>query len=327
MLVGSENGLFASLEDFFEAGVKRPAKQSESPYLRIVVSASPQYFRPDDPDAHGTWDEDRLKAWRKATMAQLRSEHGNDLVFAELHLDEDTPHIHAVVAPTYIKKPRKPGRKKRGETDEEFSARKAAAEAALGVRVVGRASHPELSKKGSFQRLRERMTVALDHLDIEYGEDRYGRADAKTTRQWVKEQAAEIKKKHAELEARERALSKREADLKQHVEAAKKNMNASVDAINQVVQATAKGYLTLHDSRLKLSKKASDDFKAKAKDTISNALQVIDSKLLRGLISRIQSSVNSSSSSDKKLESDKNINDQFSEPKIDSFNEDEGPQM
>lgn len=212
-LIGSQEGLFASLEDFFEDGPKRPAKQAEKPYLRIVVSASPSYFRPDDPEAHGTWDEDRLKAWIDATMAQLRAEHGDDLVFAELHLDEDTPHIHAVVAPTYAKKPRKPGRKKRGESDEEFAARKAAAEAAPGVRVVGRASHPELSKLGSFQRLRERMAVALDHLGIEYGEDRHGLSDAKTTGQWVKEQAAELRRKQAELEARERELSEHRAEL------------------------------------------------------------------------------------------------------------------
>lgn len=200
-LAGSEEGLFASLDAFYENGPKPPAKQAEKPYLRIVVSASPEYFRPDDPEAAGTWDEDRLSAWIDATMSQLRAEHGDDIVFAELHLDEDTPHVHVVVAPTYEKKPRRPGRKKRGETDEQFEARKAAAETAKGTRVVGRASHPELSKKGSFQRLRERMAVGVDHLGIEYGEDRHGQAEAKTTGQWVKEQAAEIRKKQAELAA------------------------------------------------------------------------------------------------------------------------------
>jgi uncharacterized protein (DUF3084 family) len=49
------------------------------------------------------------------------------------------------------------------------------------------------------------MAVALDHLGIEYGEDRHGQADAKTTRQWVKEQAAPIRKKQKELEAQAEA--------------------------------------------------------------------------------------------------------------------------
>lgn len=212
-LVGSEEGLFASLQKFFEGGPKPPAKQAEKPYLRIVVSASAEYFRPNDPDAVGTWDQDRLDAWREATMDHLRAEHGEDLIYAELHLDEDTPHIHAVVAPTYRKKPRRPGKQKRGETKEQFTARKAAAEAATGERVVGRASHPELSKLGSFQRLRERMAVAVEHLGIEYGEDRNGQANAKTTRQWVKEQAAQIREKQTELSAQQAALSAREVEL------------------------------------------------------------------------------------------------------------------
>lgn len=208
----------ASMDALYDSGVKKPAAQSERPYLRIVLSASPEYFRPDDPDAVGTWDEDRLAAWIEATMAQLRGEHGDDLIFAELHLDEDTPHIHAVVAPTYLKKARTPGRQKRGETPEQFEARKAAALASEGVRTVGRASHPTLSKPGSFQRLRERMAVAVDPLGIEYGEDRAVDApEGKSTRQWVKEQAAELREKHSDLEeqarqkARELVLEIRDA--------------------------------------------------------------------------------------------------------------------
>lgn len=224
-LVGSEEGLFASLQKFFEGGPKPPAKQAEKPYLRIVVSASAEYFRPNDPDALGTWDQDRLDAWREATMDHLRAEHGEDLIYAELHLDEDTPHIHAVVAPTYRKKPRRPGKQKRGETKEQFTARKAAAEVATGERVVGRASHPELSKLGSFQRLRERMAVALEHLGIEYGEDRQGQADAKITRQWVKEQAAEIRKKQAELSAQQAEFSAREVELDEREALAAKSLD------------------------------------------------------------------------------------------------------
>jgi len=213
-LIGSDLGIHDSLEMLYEQGVKRAAQQAEKPFLRIVVSASPEYFRPDDPTAAGTWDEDRLEAWLAATMAQLRAEHGDDLVYAELHLDEDTPHIHAVVAPTYKKKPRRPGRQKRGETPEEFAARRAAAEIETGERVVGRASHPELSKPGSFQRLRERMAVALDHLGIQYGEDRYGQADAKMTRQWVKKQAVEIRRKQKELEAQAKVQVAQQSQLR-----------------------------------------------------------------------------------------------------------------
>lgn len=249
ILVGSEYGVLASLDDFYETGVQRPAQQSESPYLRIVVSASAPYFRPDDPDAAGTWDQERLDVWLDATMNQLRSEHGEDLVYVELHLDEDTPHLHAVVAPTYAKKPRKPGRRKRNETQEEFEARKAAALASEGVRTVGRASHPELSKQGSFQRLRERMAVAVDHLGIEYGEDRHGKADAKTTRQWVKEQAVELRNRQdqldvreAEIEARETQIAERETEIserEQRQEKQQAQLASQMERFQEIVSAVA----------------------------------------------------------------------------------------
>lgn len=195
-------GLLDTLEDFYEGyaggtyagAVKKPNKQAETPYLRIVVSASPEYFRPNDPKAVGTWDDDRLEKWVEATTAMLKEEHGADLVYVELHLDEDTPHIHAVVAPTYQKKARVPGKQKRNETATQFEARKAVARADKGVRTVGRASHKTLSKQGSFQKLRQRMAIALDHLGIEYGEDRAVNVPAGTsTPEWIKQQAAEIK--------------------------------------------------------------------------------------------------------------------------------------
>ncbi|EIE48606.1 plasmid recombination protein [Citreicella sp. 357] len=209
IIQGDKRGLMQSLKNLYADGVKKPAAQSESPYLRIVVSVSPSYFRPNEPDAVGTWDEDRLSAWKEAVMNQLRAEHGDDLVFAELHLDEDTPHIHAVVAPTYLKKARKPGKQKRGETPEQFEERKAAARDSQGVRTVGRASHPSLSKPGSFQKLRQHMTLALDHLGIEYGDDRAIDAPAgQSTREWVIQQAADLRKREEKLKQNREALER-----------------------------------------------------------------------------------------------------------------------
>lgn len=234
ILEGDERGLTQSLKNLYEGGVQKPTAQSEKPYLRIVLSASAEYFRPDDPEATGTWDEGRLAAWIKASMAQLREEHGADLIFAELHLDEDTPHIHAVVAPTYAKKPRKPGRPKRGETPEQFEERKALALASMGVRTVGRASHATLSKQDSFQRLRERMTVAVDHLGIEYGEDRAVDAPAgMSTREWVIQKAAELRAKQTQLEQREREL---EAEKAAHTAKVKQD-NKQLDIEWSVLEA------------------------------------------------------------------------------------------
>jgi len=243
ILQGDERGLMQSLKSLYADGVKKPAAQSESPYLRIVVSVSPGYFRPDDPDAVGTWDEDRLDAWKKAAMNQLQAEHGDDLVFAELHLDEDTPHIHAVVAPTYLKKARKPGKQKRGETPEQFEERKAAALTSQGVRTVGRASHPTLAKPGSFQKLRQHMTLALDHLGIEYGEDRAIDAPAgQSTREWVIQQAADLRKREEKLkQAREDLERDRKNSLNEALERQRmieRTGKLAADARTRIVQAS-----------------------------------------------------------------------------------------
>ncbi|TDL74889.1 hypothetical protein E2L08_15875 [Palleronia sediminis] len=258
VLVGDERGLMASLREFYAKGVKRPAKQSERPYLRIVASASPAYFRPNDPADVGTWDVDRLAAWIDATMNQMKAEHGDDLVFAHLHLDEDTPHIHAVVAPTYTKKARKPGRKKRGETNAEFEARKKAAQELDGVRAVGRASHPTLSKKGSFQRLRERMAVAVDHLGIEYGEDREITAGpGLSTRQWVIQHAAEIRAREARVEQREKELEEQERAHATKVKQDSKKLlqeRIALEAEQLAFDAERQGYLETEKENLAIEK-------------------------------------------------------------------------
>lgn len=106
--------------------------------------------------------------------------------------------------------PRRPGKPKRGETPEQFKERKARALASEGVRTVGRASHATLSKQGSFQRLRERITV--DHLGIEYGEDRAVDAPSgMSTREWVIKKAAELRAQQTQFEQSERELEAEKA--------------------------------------------------------------------------------------------------------------------
>lgn len=64
----------------------------------LLLTISPDFFR-DDPNAHGTWREDRLKVFQAEATAFLRKTFGSRLVAAVLHLDEATPHIQAVVVP------------------------------------------------------------------------------------------------------------------------------------------------------------------------------------------------------------------------------------
>jgi hypothetical protein len=65
----------------------------------VLLSASPEYFRPSAPAVAGTWDDDRLQAWQDASMQWLIGRYGDNVISASLHLDEVTSHIHAVVLP------------------------------------------------------------------------------------------------------------------------------------------------------------------------------------------------------------------------------------
>jgi len=64
-----------------------------------LLTASPEYFRPDNPEAAGEYDEERMQAWKECAMRFLRDKYGDNLAHAVLHLDEATPHIQALVVP------------------------------------------------------------------------------------------------------------------------------------------------------------------------------------------------------------------------------------
>jgi Plasmid recombination enzyme len=68
--------------------------------VEILLTASPEYFRTDDPSKYGEYQADKLAAWTRATVEWLEREYADKIVRAELHLDEATPHIHAYLVPT-----------------------------------------------------------------------------------------------------------------------------------------------------------------------------------------------------------------------------------
>jgi hypothetical protein len=65
----------------------------------MFLSASPEYFRPDDPSRSGYWSNERMQQWAIFSRAWLVENYGSKCVRAELHLDESTPHIHAYIVP------------------------------------------------------------------------------------------------------------------------------------------------------------------------------------------------------------------------------------
>jgi Plasmid recombination enzyme len=68
--------------------------------IEVFISASPEYFRPGQPERAGYWEKAKFEAWLAANAVFLEQEFGLQRILrAECHLDESTPHIHAIVVP------------------------------------------------------------------------------------------------------------------------------------------------------------------------------------------------------------------------------------
>jgi hypothetical protein len=67
--------------------------------VELLLTASPEFFRPENPGAAGNWDEQRMRKWADLNLAWLRDRYGENFTYAALHLDESTPHIQALIVP------------------------------------------------------------------------------------------------------------------------------------------------------------------------------------------------------------------------------------
>ncbi|MGK7952500.1 MAG: MobV family relaxase [Xenococcaceae cyanobacterium] len=67
--------------------------------VEMLLTASPEYFRPDEPSRAGYYQPKRLEDFQQAVHQWLDEQYGDRIVRAELHLDEATPHIHAYLVP------------------------------------------------------------------------------------------------------------------------------------------------------------------------------------------------------------------------------------
>lgn len=85
-----------------EAGIVKHRKDAVVA-VEMLMTASPEYFRPDKPEAHGEYEPQLLEEWRSRTEQFLHEKYGQNLVEITLHLDEATPHIHAIIVPAITK--------------------------------------------------------------------------------------------------------------------------------------------------------------------------------------------------------------------------------
>lgn len=66
--------------------------------VEILISASPEYFRPNDPGQAGHWEQDKLDKWRNAMEPWIAQQFPH-AVSVVLHLDEATPHYQIIDVP------------------------------------------------------------------------------------------------------------------------------------------------------------------------------------------------------------------------------------
>jgi hypothetical protein len=91
-LIGSGNAVADVERHVAETGAAiRP--NVARPYLSIQLTTSPEWF--------AGAGEGGVEAWTQATLGHLRARWGDDCVSASLHLDESTPHVHALVCPIH----------------------------------------------------------------------------------------------------------------------------------------------------------------------------------------------------------------------------------
>jgi len=137
--------------------------------VEVVLSASPEFFRPDCPWEPGTYDPERMEAWRDASLEWLHGRYGDRLVSAVLHLDEVTPHIQAVFVPV-TEDHRLSAKEVVGGPDDlrEFQNSIGAAMAPLGIQRGVEGSMAQHTDAAAYYTLvnRPRPTAPVVELDV-----------------------------------------------------------------------------------------------------------------------------------------------------------------
>ena len=132
--------------------------KNAKPWTELILSASPGWFR-DPGQGPGQWNNARMEAFAERAESVLREWFGDDLIHLSLHLDEETPHLHAAVLPTIEKHSKRRGRQ----------------------RIVSHRQHeafreprpdPEniLAPGTSFERLQDQFASAFKELGLNRGE-------------------------------------------------------------------------------------------------------------------------------------------------------------
>lgn len=160
-LVGAGQPAYSLLERKLKA--TQAKRRSDSVLaMEIVLSASPEYFRPGAAASAQEYEHKRMMEWARASMSYAREKWMDNILTIDIHLDESTPHLHIIVTPIAQKE-----RKKRGR-DEYYTQNVLDANSLFG--------------RAALSQLQDEYASCLEHLGIQRGI-----RGSKATHQSVKE--------------------------------------------------------------------------------------------------------------------------------------------
>lgn len=222
--------------------IRGHARDTAAPYLTMVISASPEFFRPagGPPGSEIDTPEDaaRLEAWMKASTDWAKDTFGDDLVSVVYNGDETTPHLHLAVVPTYMRRETIKPRRLIGEEPDEH-ARRIAEWEVNGPRVRCRswASNPVVGKNGSADILRRAYADAMSPFGLHYALASYSPQDpddpvsARAFRDIQKAEAVEARNRAearaAEAEAEREAATRAREEAEARAAAAEAELEAA----------------------------------------------------------------------------------------------------
>lgn len=231
-----ENAIRERIGDNGGKKIRQSADPKQQPVLALemVLTASPEYFRPNAPEKAGTWEKDKLDNWFKINDQWLKDTFGDKVVRAELHLDESTPHIHAYIVPMtpkgHLSANHFIGKKKQlSQLQTEYAAAMGEIGLSRGVRG-SRAKHERI--KDYYKRVEKETSPSLSREDLE-------RHSADRQRQIVRRTEAEETARTLtdKIEHLERSLKLKNQKISSYRKAQSNKKKLRDIPLNEVAQA------------------------------------------------------------------------------------------
>lgn len=87
-----------SFSDEAKPKILNSGKNATTVAVEMIISATPTFFRENSID-WGVYDKKKVDLWKEKVIETLKDKYKENFIHADLHLDEATPHIHAIITP------------------------------------------------------------------------------------------------------------------------------------------------------------------------------------------------------------------------------------